>query len=41
MKDPLTGKINPITSKNPMKGLAMKRLIGTTLAMSAIPLWIN
>lgn len=37
MKDPLTGKINPITSKNPMKGLAMKRLIGTTLAMSAIP----
>jgi hypothetical protein len=37
MKDPLTGKINPITSKNPMKGLAMKRLIGTTLAMGAIP----
>jgi hypothetical protein len=37
MKDPLTGKINPITSKNPMKGLAMKRLIGTTFAMSAIP----
>ncbi len=37
MKDPLTGKINPITSKNPMKGLAMKRLVGTTLAMGAIP----
>jgi len=37
MKDPLTGKINPITSKNPMKGLAMKRLIGTTFAMGAIP----
>jgi hypothetical protein len=37
MKDPLTGKINPITSENPMKGLAMKRLIGTTLAMGAIP----
>ena len=37
LKDPITGKINPITSKNPMKGLAMKRLIGTTLTMAAIP----
>ena len=37
LADPTTGKINPITSKNPMKGLAMKRLIGTTFAMGAIP----
>jgi hypothetical protein len=37
LKDPITGKINPITSKNPMKGLAMKRLIGTTFAMGVIP----
>jgi hypothetical protein len=37
LKDPITGSVNPITSKNPMKGLAMKRLIGTTLAMGAIP----
>ncbi|MDB9910536.1 hypothetical protein OAC88_00155 [Flavobacteriaceae bacterium] len=36
-RDPITGKISPFTSKNPMKGLAWKRLIGTTLAMSAIP----
>jgi hypothetical protein len=37
LKDPVTGKINPITSKNPMKGLGMKRLIGMTAAMGAIP----
>jgi hypothetical protein len=37
LKDPITGSINPITSKNPMKALAMKRLIGTTVAMAAIP----
>jgi hypothetical protein len=37
LKDPITGSVNPITSKNPMKALAMKRLIGTTVVMSAIP----
>src|SRR6056300_40221 len=37
MKDPLTGKINPITSKNPMKGEGMKRLVGITAATAAIP----
>jgi hypothetical protein len=36
-RDPITGKINPFTSKNPMKGLAWKRLIGTAFAMGAIP----
>ena len=36
-KDPITGKISPLTSKNPMKSLAWKRLIGTTFAMGAIP----
>jgi hypothetical protein len=37
LKDPITGSINPITSKNPMKEFGMKRLIGTTVAMGAIP----
>ncbi len=37
IKDPVTGKINPITSKNPMKSEGMKRLIGTTAAMGIIP----
>ena len=37
IKDPITGKINPITSKNPMKSEGMKRLIGTTAAMGIIP----
>ena len=37
IKDPVTGKINPITSKNPMKSEGMKRLVGTTLAMGVIP----
>jgi predicted GNAT family acetyltransferase len=35
--DPITKKINPITSKNPMKGVGMKRLIGMTLATAAVP----
>ena len=35
--DPITKKINPITSKNPLKGVGMKRLIGMTLATAAIP----
>ena len=37
LKDPVTGKINPITSTNPMKAEGMKRLVGTTLAMGVIP----
>ena len=37
LKDPVTGKINPITSKNPMKAEGMKRLIGTVTAMGVIP----
>jgi hypothetical protein len=37
LKDPITGKINPITSTNPMKSEGMKRLVGTTLAMGVIP----
>ena len=37
IKDPVTGKINPITSTNPMKAEGMKRLVGTTLAMGVIP----
>jgi len=39
LKDPITGKINPITSTNPMKGEGMKRLIGITAATAAIPYW--
>ena len=37
LKDPITGKINPVTSTNPMKALGMKRLIGMSTAMAAIP----
>ena len=37
LKDPVTGKINPVTSTNPMKAEGIKRLIGTTFAMSVIP----
>ena len=32
LRDPITGKINPITSTNPMKGEGMKRLIGMIAA---------
>ena len=35
--DPKTGKINPITSTNPKKGIGMKRLIGGVAAFGAIP----
>ena len=37
LRDPVTGKINPVTSTNPMKSEGMKRLVGTTLAMGVIP----
>ena len=37
MKDPVTGKINPITSTNPLKSIGMKRLIGGTTAFAALP----
>ena len=35
--DPITKKINPITSKNPMKAIGMKRLVGMTMATLALP----
>ena len=37
LKDPITGSINPITSTNIMKGIAMKRLIGSTTALGTLP----
>jgi len=37
LRDPITGSINPITSTNIMKGIAMKRLIGATTATAALP----
>src|SRR5210317_2385423 len=37
LRDPVTRSLNPITSKNPMKSLGMKRLIGMSTAMAAIP----
>jgi len=37
LKDPITGSINPITSTNVMKKIAMKRLIGSTTALGVIP----
>ena len=37
LKDPITGKLNPATSKNPMKDLGLKRLVGMVGAMGIIP----
>ena len=37
LRDPITGKINPITSTNPMKSEGMKRLIGMVTAMGVLP----
>jgi hypothetical protein len=37
LKDPVTGKLNPVTSTNPMKGLGIKRLVGMVGAMGIIP----
>ena len=37
IKDPKTGKINPITSTNPLKGIGMKRLLGMTATVGGIP----
>jgi len=37
LRDPITGSLNPITSTNIMKGVAMKRLIGSTVALGALP----
>ena len=37
LRDPITKSINPITSKNPMKSLGFKRLLGMTAAMGIIP----
>lgn len=35
--DPKTGKINPFTSTNPLKGIGMKRLVGAITAFGALP----
>jgi hypothetical protein len=37
IKDPITGKINPITSKNPMKKIGLQRLIGGVSAFGILP----
>jgi hypothetical protein len=37
LRDPITGSLNPITSTNIMKKIAMKRLIGSTIALGGIP----
>ena len=37
LRDPITGSLNPITSTNVMKGVAMKRLIGSTITFGALP----
>jgi hypothetical protein len=37
LRDPITGSLNPITSTNIMKGIAMKRLIGSTVALGGVP----
>ena len=37
LRDPITGKLNPVTSTNPMKALGLKRLVGMVGAMGIIP----
>ena len=37
MRDPMTGKLNPITSTNPLKGIGMKRILGMTATVGGIP----
>ena len=37
LRDPVTGKLNPVTSTNPMKELGLKRLVGMVGAMGIIP----
>jgi len=37
IKDPVTGKINPITSTNPLKGIGMRRLMGMAMTHTMIP----
>ena len=37
MRDPKTGKLNPITSTNPLKGIGMKRILGMTATVGGIP----
>ena len=37
MRDPVTGKINPFTGTNPLKGIGLKRLVGMSVATAALP----
>jgi len=37
LRDPITGKINPITSTNPMKSEGIQRLLGITAATAILP----
>ena len=37
LRDPITGKINPITSTNPMKSEGFQRLLGITAATAIVP----
>ena len=37
LRDPITGKINPITSTNPMKSEGFQRLLGITAATAILP----
>ena len=37
LRDPITGSLNPVRSTNVMKGQAMKRLVGMTVATAALP----
>ena len=37
IKDPVTGKINPFTSTNPLKGIGLKRLGGMAFTTTVVP----
>ena len=37
IRDPITGKINPLTSTNPLKAVGMKRLAGMATTLAVVP----
>ena len=41
IRDPVTGKINPFTSTNPLKNVGLKRLLGLTTVLAAAPYGIQ
>jgi len=41
IKDPVTGKVNPFTSTNPLKNIGLKRALGFSIVLGAAPYGIT